>query len=66
MKTIIEEPFGLYTLKMAKADSDRALKPHREHTKRVQRWQEYGMTIVTVGFAFMGVSAFALAGVTSV
>ena len=42
-----QEPFALYTLSMAKADSDRALQPHRDHRKRVEQWREFGYTLTT-------------------
>lgn len=61
----LDEPFGLYTLAMAKSDSDAALKYHREYRKRIEMWSEFGMTIVTIGFCFLGLAAFVLQGITS-
>lgn len=52
------EPFSLYTLAMAKADSDAALKPYREQRKRVARWREAGYTIISAAFV-IGWSALA-------
>ena len=44
------EPFSLYTLAMAKQDSERNLKPRRERQERVARWSEFGMYIITIAY----------------
>ncbi len=63
MKTLtFDEPFGdNYTLKMAKQDSDRVLRPRRERQIRIAAFKEFGMTLVTiiglVGWVGLGVQA---------
>ncbi len=57
------EPFGLYRLKDIKADSDRCLKPHREHLKRIRQWSEFGITITTMLLATGVIGFFGLSTV---
>ncbi len=52
------EPFSLYTLAMAKEDSNHAIKPYKEYLKRRQMWREAGYTIISLAF-LIGWSALA-------
>jgi hypothetical protein len=37
-----------YSWQDAKSDSDKNLKPRREHQIRVAAWKEFGMTLITI------------------